>query len=104
MNRAESYRAMALKTEPGLRSLEKLCRFLALVNAVAADAANPSLGMRRAIEIGMRPGMAPEALCIDLFGCGLGGVENLGYVAAAVHVRLSRAVAAFARGSVRAVH
>lgn len=95
---------VAPKAEPGLRGLEQVRRLLALVNAVAADAADPSLSVWRTIEVGVRAGMTAEALGIDFFGCGFGGIEYLGNVAAAVNVSFSRSVAAFARGSVRAVH
>ena len=47
--------------------------------------------------------MAAQALGVHLFGRGLGGIEDLRHVAAALHVRLARAVAVLAGHAVVAV-
>ena len=60
------------------------------VNRVATDAAHIGLGVGRAHEVGMRSGVATEALGVNVFGRGLGGIEDLGYVAAAGHVLAAR--------------
>ena len=86
---------MALEAKRGLRGLQqRLC--LAGVNVVATDATDAGLGMRRTVEVGMCSRVATQAIGVHIFGRGLGGIENLGHVAAAVHVRLARAVAALA--------
>jgi len=74
------------------------------VNAVAACASDIGLGVRRAFEIGMRSGVAAQALGIHLFGCTLRWVEDLGRVAAAIDVRLARTVAVFAGDAALAMH
>ena len=52
---------MALIAERGLRSLEQSL-LLAAVNAVATGATDAGLGVRRALEVGMRPRVAAQAL------------------------------------------
>src|SRR4051812_46756729 len=48
--------------------------------------------------------MAGQALLVDLVGAGLGEPENLGRIAAPIHVRLARTVATFAGGGTSAMH
>src|ERR1700722_18888885 len=86
---------VALEAESGLRGLEQVLGF-GVVNLVAADAAYVGLGVGRAQKVGMGAAMATEALRVQFFGAGLGGIEDLGGVAAAVDVSLARAVTAFA--------
>ena len=86
---------VALIAERGLGRLEQRL-LLAAVNVVAADAADARLGMRSTFEVGMRSRMAAQARGVHLFRRSLGRVEDLGYVAAAVNVRLARAVATLA--------
>lgn len=95
---------VALEAELGLRSLEEMILVLALVNAMAAYAADIGLGVRRAGKVRMRAGMAAEAFCIDILGGSLGGIEDLGLVAAAVHVLFARAMAVFAGHADAIVH
>ncbi len=71
---------------------------------MAAEAAHIGLGVRRAVEVGMGPGMATQAGLIHILGRGLGGIENLGYIAAAVDVRFARPMATFAGHAILAVH
>ena len=92
--------AVALEAKRGLRSLEQ-CILLAAVNAMAAGAADVGLGVRRAIEIRMRARVAAQALGIDVFGGGLGGIEYLGDVAASGYVLAARAVAVLAGYAIR---
>src|ERR1039458_5005411 len=56
--------AVTLEAERGLRSLEQSL-ILAAVNAVAAGAADVGLGMRRAVEVGMRAGVAAKKHGVD---------------------------------------
>ena len=86
---------VALEAEVRLRSLQQRL-FLAGVNVVAADAAYVGLGVRRPVEVGMRSRVAPKALLIHFLGRSLGGIEDLGDIAAALHVRSARTMAAFA--------
>ena len=68
----------------------------AVVDAVAAEAADVGLGMRRAIEVRVRAGVAAQAGVIDLFGAQLAEAANLRDIATALDVGLARSVAAFA--------
>ena len=91
---------MALEAESGLRSLEQRF-FLAAVNAVAAGAADVGLGVRRAHEIRVRAGVTAEAFGVDFFARSLGGIEDLGYIAAAGHMLAARAMAVLAGHAIR---
>ena len=71
------------------------------MNAVAAGAANAGLGVRRALEVRVRPGVAAEALRVYCLWAKPWRIEDLGYIAAADHVRLARAVAVLAGDAVR---
>jgi len=95
---------VALEAELGLGGLEQMILLFALVDTVAAQAADIGLGMGRAVKVGMSSGVAAEALLIDGFGAGCGRVEDLGLVAAAVHVLFARAVAVLAGHIDPAVH
>ena len=86
---------VALVAERGLRRLKKRL-FLAAVNIVATDAADTGLGVRGTREVGVRAGMAAQALFIHFLGGGLGGIEDLGHVAAAGYVFASGAMAVLA--------
>ena len=86
---------VALEAEPRLRCLQQFV-FRALVDAVAADATDVRLGVRRAVKVRVRSRVAALALGVNLFNRMLGGIEDLAYVAAAIHMRLPCAVAAFA--------
>jgi len=96
--------SVALIAELGLRSFQQLLRGFAGVNAVAARAADAGLGMRRTQKVGMRASVTTEALFINLLGRGLGGVEDLGDIAAALHVGLPRPVASLAGNASLAMH
>ena len=86
---------VALVAERGLRGLEQLL-FLATVDVVATGAADVGLGMRRTVEVGVRARVALQAGGVNLFLRVLGGVEDLGDVAAAFNVSAARTMATFA--------
>lgn len=94
---------MALETKRRLRSLQQSL-IVALVNGVTADAAYVCLGMRRAVEVGMRAGVAAEALLVHFLGRVLRRVEDLGDVATTGHVLAACAVAVLASDACAAVH
>jgi hypothetical protein len=94
---------VALVAERRLRRLEQSL-FLARVNVVAAQAANVTFGMRGAIEVLVLALMAAQALGVDIRNARGRGVEDLGLVAACLHMRFSRAVAVFASHALAAVH
>ena len=85
---------MALEAERRLRSLQQLF-FLALMNAVATDTTDVRPGVGRAVKVRMHSRMAALALGVNLFRRVLRGIEDLAYVAAAIHVPLTSAVAVF---------
>ena len=64
------------------------------VDTVAADAAEAGLGMGRALEIRMHPGMTTKASGICFLRRRFAGQENLGDVPAALNVGLTRSVTA----------
>src|ERR1017187_4164382 len=66
------------------------------VNAVATEAAHVAFAMGRALKISVLALVAAEAFLVDFLCGGFGGVEDLGYVAAALNVRLAGTMAAFA--------
>jgi len=85
---------VALEAERGLRSLQQLF-FLALMNAMATGTADVRPRVRRAVKVRVHSRMAGLALGVNLFGRVLRGIEDLARVAAALHMRLASAVAAF---------
>ncbi len=88
--------SVALEAERRLRSLQQCFFFFALVNAVAANAADVRPGVGRAVKVRVRCRVTGQALGVHLFGRVLRGIEYLGYVAAASHVFRAGTVAAFA--------
>ncbi len=95
---------VALEAQRGLRDLQQMLRILAGVDAMTVDAAYVCLAMCGALEIGMLPGVALEAIGAGLPGRGLGGIKDLGGVAAAIDMGLSRAMAVFTCDALAAVH
>jgi hypothetical protein len=87
---------VALKAEGRLRSLQQHFFFLALMNAVAANAADVRFGVGRTIKVRVRSRVTGQALGVNLFGRVLRGIEYLGYVAAPGNVLSAGTVAAFA--------
>ena len=77
---------------------------VALVHAVAADAPYVGLGVRRTFEVRMRSRVAGQTCGVHVLGRSFGGIENLGGVAATIHVGLARSVAAFAGDPALAMH
>jgi hypothetical protein len=77
---------VALEAERRLRSLQQMFFFLALMNAVAAGAADVRLGVRRAVKVRVRSRVTAQALGVNLFGRVLRGIEYFARVAAARHV------------------
>jgi len=73
------------------------------MDIVATGAAYVSLGVRRTIEVGMRCRMASQALGIYFFGRGLGGIEDLGDIPAALDVGSARTMATLAVHAGRAM-
>lgn len=95
---------VALEAKRGLRRLQQLCLVFALVDTMAARAADIRLGMRRALKVRMRARMTLQARLVDLFGRVLAGVEYLCDIPAAIHVRLAWTMAALAARPSLAVH
>jgi len=95
---------VALEAERRLRRLKQLLLVLALVNAVASRAADPGLGVRRALEVGVRARVAGEAGRVYLLGRALAGIEYLGGIAGVFDVRFARTVAVLARYAIVPVH
>ena len=93
---------VALEAQRGLRRLQKGL-IIAGVNAMAANAAYIALAVSRALKVLMLALVASQAILVNLFGCSLGWVEDLGYVAATLHMQTARAVAAFAGSAFVAV-
>ncbi len=87
---------VALEAECRLRNLQQLFFFLALMNAVAAGAADVRSGMGRAVKVRVRSRVTGQALGVNLFGRVLRWIEYLGYVAAAGHMLCAGAMAALA--------
>ena len=67
---------VALEAKRRLRGLQQLL-FLAVVNAVATDAAHIGLGVRRALKVGMRARVAAQAGRVHFFGEALAGLKIL---------------------------
>src|SRR3954471_22202494 len=95
---------VALEAKLRLLNLQQLLRSLAVMNAVAAQAAHIVLAMGRAFEIRVLPLVAAQASRIDLFGRCLRGIEYLGDIPATVDVRLARTMASFTRDARLAMH
>ncbi len=87
---------VALEAERRLLSLQQVLFFLALMNAVAANAADVRLGVGRAVKVRVRVRVTGEAHGVILFNRVLRGIENLGDVAAPGNVGSARAVATLA--------
>lgn len=95
--------SIRVRSEQVQRGLERLGRVGAM-NRVAAYAADPSLGMRRAQEVRVRSRVALQAGRIDFLRRSFSRVEDLCYIAAAIHMGLARAVAVLAGDPGAAVH
>jgi hypothetical protein len=87
---------VALEAERRLRDLQQMIFFLALMSAVAANAADVRPGVGRAVKVRVRVRVTGQALGVNLFGRVLRGIEYLGYVAAPGNVVRAGSVAAFA--------
>ena len=88
--------AVALVAKHRLRSFEQDPFHLEAVDAMATGAAYASLGMWRALEVGVITDMASQAPRINFFRRCLCELKYLGYVPARVHVRFAGSMAAFA--------
>jgi len=95
---------MALEAQLRLFDLEQLLRRLAVVDAVASDAAHIALAMSSGFEVGVLSLMAAQAPRVYLLRGSLRRVEDLRSIAPAIHVCLPRSVAAFACGTGLSVH
>jgi hypothetical protein len=95
---------VALIAKLWLRRCQQVLIHSAVVNAVTAQAAHIVFAVRRALEIRVLPLVATEASRIYFFRCGLGRIENLAYISAAIHMRFARSMAAFAGDPVLSVH
>lgn len=93
---------VALVAEGRLRSLEEGL-YLAVVNVVASDAAYVALGVSRGVMTPVLCLVASQALGVHFLGGSIGGVEDLGFVAA-LNMRMARAVATLAIDPGGAVH
>ena len=94
---------VALEAERRLRGLEKVLLVLACMDAVAADAAYIRFAVTGALEVGMLALVASQAPGIHFLRRGLGRIEDLGGITAAVGVGLAGAVAVLASDAVLAV-
>ena len=94
---------VAGKAKRRLRQFQQGLLALRSVNAMAADAAQARLGVRRAIEIRMDSSVATLTGGVCLFGRRFARQENLGDVSATLDVRLPRSVAALAGDAFAAV-
>jgi len=88
--------AVAREAELGLFGLQQVLRSFRLVNAVAAEATDVGLGVRGAIEIRVRTGMAAQAGGAGFFGAEFVEAADLGDIATTLNVGLARSVAALA--------
>lgn len=86
---------VTLEAELRLRGSQQLIRNRAGVYAVAGQAAYVGIAMGRALKVGVLPLVAAKALLIHLLCRGLGGIEDLRCIAAALRVRLAGTVTAF---------
>jgi hypothetical protein len=87
---------VAGKAELRLRHLQQGRVGCGVMHAMAAEAANICLGVRRAEEIGVGSCMAAETGGVDLFGAGFAELDDLGNVTARFNVRATWSMAAFA--------
>ena len=87
---------VALEAERRLRNLEQVIFFLALMKAVATDAADLRLGVRRALKVWVRRRVTGQAHGVHLFGRVLRGIKYFAHVPAAGHMGGTGTVAAFA--------
>jgi len=87
---------VALEAKLGLLNLEQLLTCLAMVNAVAADAAHIVLAMRGAFEVGMLPLVAAQTPRVNLLRRRLGRIEDLRDIPSTVDVSFACSMAAFA--------
>jgi len=87
---------VALEAELGLFGLQQVLRRRRSVDTVAAEATDVGFGVRGALEVRVRAGMAAEASFIGLFGAQLAQAANLRDVATSLDVSLAWTVAAFA--------
>lgn len=87
---------MALEAELRLFDLQQLLWRLAMVNAVAADAAHIVLAMRGAFEVGMLPLVAAQTPRVNLLRRRLGRIEDLRDIPSTVDVSFACSMAAFA--------
>jgi hypothetical protein len=94
---------MALKAKGRLADLEHGRLWISLMHGVAADAADVGLGVRGAKEIRMSACVAAQAGGIYGFGVGRGEIQDLGFIAARLHVCLSWPVAALAGDTLAAM-
>ncbi len=95
---------VALIAKLRLRSLQQVLLLSAGVHAVTARATHIGLGVRRALEVRVRSRVAAQTGLVHVFGRGLGGIEDLGGVAAAFDVCTTRAVTPFAGDAGLAMH
>jgi hypothetical protein len=89
--------AVALEAKLRLLGDQQMLVRLGVMNAVAAGAANVGFGVRGAIEIRMRTGVAAEARLVNVLHAQLVEAANLRDIASALDVSLAGAVAALAR-------
>src|ERR1035441_2343246 len=87
---------VALIAELRLGGLQQLVLRVPGMDAVAACAAHPRLGMRSAREVGMRPRVAAQAGLTHLRRSQFGELLDLGHIAATLDVGLPWSVAALA--------
>ena len=95
---------MTLIAKGWLRQFEKVFRVLPRVDAMASHAADIAVAVAGLLEVGMLALVTAEALRVNfLSGC-LGGIEDLGYIPAAIYVGLPGAMAVFAGHALLAMH
>jgi len=87
---------VALEAQLRLRDLEQVILVFAHVNAVATDAAYVGFAMSRTLKVGVLTLVATKTLLVNFLGRSLAGVEDLGYIASTIDVRLARTMATLA--------
>lgn len=95
---------MALEAEHRLSGFQQMLGGCARVNAVAANAADVAFAVGRALKVRVLALVATEARLVDFLCGAFGRVEDLGNVAAALDVRFTGTVAAFASHAGSAMH
>jgi len=95
---------VALEAKLGLLNLEQLLACLAVVNAVATDAAHVVLAVRGAFEVRMLSLVAAQTALIDLLRRRLGRIEDLRDIPSTVDVSFACSMAAFACHARLSVH